>query len=712
MKLYGLLSVPILLTLLCSSSTSANALSDLLITEQWAIKNTPRLSPQDNTTPIGTCQNKPDISNDQYTCSQYIPPGIDSIDINAEAGWQEFSTLPITQQEVVVGLIDTGIDYLHPDLKNRIWLNPGEALNVDHNNNGIDDGCENNTDSDNNGYIDDCHGINTLVEKTINGIGNPLAGNPIDSAIGHGTNMAGVILATGDNGIASGSQFHGGVIGVAGLASNVKVATCAAAEMKNDVYLTIPGGQGLYGTPESVTACLDYFSDLKEQGINIAVINGSGGASAFNNLIITRGAIRQKYWLNTPEVQAALVRLNTLNIPVVSAAGNNGWSIDHDEETMYFPASFELDNIISVAAINNQGSLWSNSSFGRWTVDIAAPGENILSTSPRVEITGSESSADYIVSSGTSQATAFVTGVIALLKANTNTAALSPIQIKRLLLSSGKPLDALKQTTRSGQLIQLTGDQGKGVLNCNNQQFERRHQPQQNNIFRIPGDTLYLEVHKYQCAEPNPENSITITVSPTSEQVTLYDTGLSPDKTAGDGVYSGNWTLPNEILDYQLNMGVDSVTQTVDYIDVNAKILVDNATAETKRTGWWWPSIYRSGYFAHNYRYAAPSTSTERTFSWEPNVPVAGYYNVYTANPAHSNFATNAQFIVSHQSPTSNTTITSTQSIDQSQGSGQWKLIGRYWFNQGEQTVMLSNLNADGTLIADVVKFVFSSSTE
>ena len=711
MKLYGLFSIAILVTL-CSSSISANALSDLLINEQWAIKNTSRLSPEDNTTPIGTCQTKPDISNDQYTCSEYITPGTDSIDINAESGWQEFSTLPPTQQEVVIGLIDTGIDYLHPDLSNRIWLNPGEALNIDNNNNGIDDGCENNTDSDNNGYIDDCHGINTLVEKTINGVANPLAGNPIDSAVGHGTNMAGVILATGDNGTASGSQFHGGIVGIAGLASNVKIATCAAAEMKNDVYLTIPGGQGLYGTPESITACLDYFSDLKEQGINIAVINGSGGASSFNNLIISRGAVRQKYWLNTPEVQAALVRLNTLNIPVVSAAGNNGWSIDHDEETLYFPASFELDNIISVAAINNQGSLWSNSSFGRWTVDVAAPGESILSTSPRVEITGAQTSADYIVSSGTSQATAFVTGVIALLKANTNTAALSPIQIKRLLLSSGKPLDELKQTTRSGQLIQLAGDQGRGALNCSNQLFERRHQPQQNNIFRIPGDILYLEVHKYQCAEPSPESSITVTVSPTNEQVTLNDTGLSPDKTAGDGIYSGNWIVPSEILDYQLNMGVDSVTQTVDSIDVSAKVIVDNASPETKRTGWWWPSIYRSGYYAHNYRYASPSANTERTFSWKPDVPVAGYYNVYTANPSHSNFATNAQFIVSHQSPTDNTTITSTQTIDQSQLSGQWKLIGRYWFNQGEQKVMLSNLHADGTLIADAIKLEFSSNTE
>lgn len=697
---------------LCAFSTQTNTLSDLLINEQWAIKNSTRLSPIDNTTPIGTCKNKPSIQNNQYTCSQYNSPGVNSIDINAEVGWQLFSELPQTQEEVVVGLIDTGIDYLHPDLQSGIWLNPGEALGTDNNSNGIDDGCEDGTDNESNGYIDDCHGINTLVEKSINGEPNPLAGNPIDNTVGHGTNMAGVILASGNNGSSTGSTFHGGVIGVAGLTSNVKIATCAAAELKSDVYLTIPGGQGLYGTPESITACLDYFADLKERGVNVAVVNGSGGASAFNNLIIARGEIRTKYRLNTQEVKAALIRLNALNIPVITAAGNNGWSIDNDEETTYYPASFALDNIISVAAINNQGDLWNNSSFGRWTVDIAAPGASILSTNPRIEIMGSETSSDYIISSGTSQATALVTGIVALLKANTNTALLSPVQIKRLLLSSGKSLESLKQTTRSGQLVQLAGIQGKGALSCNNQVFQRRHQPQQNNLFRIPGETIYLEIHKYRCSEASTDTSITVTVTPTGQLITLLDNGTSPDVIAGDGIYSGNWTVPNEILDYQLNLGVDSVTQTPDTIDVSSKVIVDNASPNIQRSGWWWPSIYRSGFYAHNYRYAAPSSSTQRTYSWKPEVPVSGYYKVYTMNPANSGFATNAQFTVFHQSPTNNTTISTQHSIDQTQLSGQWKLLGTHWFNQGEQTISLSNLHADGTVIADAVMLQFTHNEE
>lgn len=712
MKSFALFLVSMTFPLL-GFGTSIHSLSDLLINEQWALKNTVRLSPSDNTTPIGTCKNKPDIINNAYTCADHIPPGIDSIDINAEAGWQFFSELPLIQGEVIVGLIDTGIDYLHPDLKNKIWHNPGEILGTDNNNNSIDDGCENNTDEDGNGYIDDCHGINTTIERTNNGVLNPLAGDPIDSAIGHGTNMAGVIAATGDNGIATGATFHGGVVGIAGLASNIKIATCAAAKIVDDAYLTIPNMQGLYATPESITACLNYFSDLKERGVNIAVINGSGGASAFNNLVVTHGEIRSKYHLNTPEVKDALLRLDTLNIPIIAAAGNNSWNIDNDPKATYYPASFSLNNIISVTAINNQGSLWNSASFGRWSVDIAAPGENILSTNPRVEITGSEATANYIISSGTSQATAFVTGVVALLKANTSTAMLTPLGIKRLLLSSGKPLTGLEQTTRSGQLVQLSDGIEKGVLTCNNQLFQRRHQPQSDTLFRIPGETIYFEVHKYRCANPSSAPSVTVTVSPTGQEIQLFDNGIFPDSVSGDGIYSGNWVVPTEVIDYQLTMGVDSVTQQNDTIDVSANIIVDNASPNTQRAGWWWPSIYRSGFYAHNYHYAGASNTKERTFTWTPNVPVAGYYDVYTKNPAHGNFATNATFQIAHQQPTNSTAVTTTLTVDQSTPQpSQWTRLGRYWFDQGEQAITLSNLHADGTVIADAIKLTFSGNTE
>ncbi|OUS31587.1 hypothetical protein A9Q99_03180 [Gammaproteobacteria bacterium 45_16_T64] len=684
--------------------------NDLLLDEQWAIRNFPAST--------ATCESKPDIYQDiltgefGYFCTEYTSPNIEGIHLNAELGWGLFQPLPLVGNElpdVVIGLIDSGIDYLHPDLADHIWINPGETMGNlnDLDSNGIIDTCEDAIDNDNNGYIDDCHGINANVEKDINGQPNPLAGDPLDTNAGHGTNMAGVIAATGNN---QTEDFHGGVVGIAGLASNVKIATCSAAKVVNDVYVTIPGAQGFVSTAEAVTACLDYFADLKDNGINIAAINGSGGASAFDNFIITRAKVREDYLLNTPEVSQAIQRLGALDIPVIVAAGNHQWSLDHDPETAYYPASFDLPNIISVAAIDNQGALWSNSSFGRWTVDVAAPGSRIASTSPRVEITGNVSTADYVVSSGSSQATAYVSGIVGLLRANNDTHELTTAQIKRLLLSSGKTLESLKQITRSGQLVQLAGEQGQGVMTCDNRIYQRRQHPQYDNLFRIPGEVIYIEVHKYNCSEPSNDSTLTVSVSPTGEQIDLFDDGLAPDALANDGIYSGEWVVPSEIQDYQLSLGVDSATQALDIIDISAKIIVDNADSNTQRKGWWWPSTYRNDYYAHNYRYAPKSSSSERTYKWKPEVPTVGYYNVYTRNPAHGNFATNANVTVHHQTEGNTNTISTSHSVDQTQLPGQWKLLGRYWFTEGEQVIELSNLNADSTVIADAVMLQFSPS--
>lgn len=137
--------------------------------------------------------------------------------IHAEQAWE----MEMGSREIVVGVIDTGFDYNHPDLRDNIWVNPNEVPN-----NGIDD--------DGNGYIDDMHGISAINDN----------GNPQDTHY-HGTHVAGTIGATGNNGT-----------GVVGVNWNTAMVGCS--------FL---GSQG--GTTADGIQCIDYMVDLKNRGVNI-----------------------------------------------------------------------------------------------------------------------------------------------------------------------------------------------------------------------------------------------------------------------------------------------------------------------------------------------------------------------------------------------------------------------------------------------------------
>ncbi|QSX41229.1 S8 family serine peptidase [Shewanella cyperi] len=153
--------------------------------------------------------------------------------ISAEKAWE----MNMGTKNVVVGIIDTGFDYTHPDLRDNIWTNPNEVAD-----NGIDD--------DGNGYIDDIHGISAINDN----------GNPMDTHY-HGTHVAGTIGATGNNGI-----------GVAGVNWNTSMIGCS--------FL---GGQG--GTTADAIQCLDYMVDMKNRGVNIRVLNNSWGGGAFSQAL-------------------------------------------------------------------------------------------------------------------------------------------------------------------------------------------------------------------------------------------------------------------------------------------------------------------------------------------------------------------------------------------------------------------------------------------
>jgi subtilisin family serine protease len=259
--------------------------------------------------------------------------------ISARRAW-DVST---GSSDVVVAIIDTGIDYTHPDLAANMWVNPGETPG-----NGIDD--------DANGYIDDIHGVNTVL-------GAAERGNPMDDNE-HGTHVAGTIGAVGNNGE-----------GVVGVNHTVKLMGLK--------FMDASGG----GRLSDAIAAIDYMVSMKATyGINIRVSNNSWGGGGFS-----------------PALHAAIDRARAAGIAFVAAAGNSAQDTDLFPS---YPSSYEVANVVSVAAINTDQTLASFSNYGAESVDIAAPGVGIFSTLPNGR---------YGYLSGTSMATPHVVGALALL---------------------------------------------------------------------------------------------------------------------------------------------------------------------------------------------------------------------------------------------------------------------------------------------------------
>lgn len=267
------------------------------------------------------------------------------------------------------------------------YNHPDLAANIWNNpneipNNGIDD--------DGNGYIDDIHGVNT-----ISGFGNPLDDN------GHGTHVSGIIGAVGNNSL-----------GVVGVNWNVKILGAK--------FLDSDGSGSLSDGIEAI----DYIIDLKNTGVNVRVINASWGSGA-----------------NSQNLRAAIARARDAGILFVAAAGNDGENTDTYPN---YPSGFDLANVVSVAAVDAFGSLAYFSNFGFNSVDIAAPGDGILST-----YLGNS----YATLSGTSMATPYVAGAVALLLQNEP--GLSYQDLKSRLILSGRDLPGLDGLVASGRMLNL-----------------------------------------------------------------------------------------------------------------------------------------------------------------------------------------------------------------------------------------------------------------
>lgn len=244
------------------------------------------------------------------------------IDMNIWEAWEAYPLSKDETRTVVIAIIDTGVDYRHPDLKDQMWVNPNEIPN-----NGIDD--------DGNGYIDDIHGWDFYNDddsvchylETANGyIANP------DDNDNHGTHIAGIIAATANNSI-----------GISGVASNVNIKIMS---------LKIHGGYSSSGSVSNAIKAIQYAEAMGADICNLS-------------------------WGTTNYSQALELTIRESSMLFITAAGNNGIN---NNSTPMFPASLRLQNLISVAYINCDGYLDADSNYGVSTVDIAAPGEDIYST--------------------------------------------------------------------------------------------------------------------------------------------------------------------------------------------------------------------------------------------------------------------------------------------------------------------------------------------
>jgi subtilisin family serine protease len=220
-----------------------------------------------------------------------------------------------TTNPPVVAVVDTGVDYYHPDLAANMWINPGEIPN-------------NGTDDDHNGYVDDYYGYDFAS-------GLP---SPSDSGF-HGTHVAGTVAAVGNN-----------LLGVIGVNSQAKIM---ALKVSSD-------GSSL--ADSAIIEAVQYATMMKGRGVNLVAINASFGGGGSNST-----------------ERAAIQAAGTAGIIFCAAAGNN--SLNHDVSTDY-PSSYRLSNMIVIAATDQNDALASFSDYGATTVDLGAPGVNILSTEP------------------------------------------------------------------------------------------------------------------------------------------------------------------------------------------------------------------------------------------------------------------------------------------------------------------------------------------
>lgn len=291
--------------------------------------------------------------------------GLDVVD--ADKSW----TFTLAASEVIVAIIDTGLDFSHPDFEGRLWINPGES--------GLDskgrDRATNGIDDDRNGYVDDVNGWNFALKN-----------NDIIDRHGHGTHIAGIIAGRKK-----------------GISPNARLMILKFYDPAGDPRKT------LGYTVEAI----EYATKMGAQLINFS----AGGLQ------------------KSEKEKKAIEKAGRRGIAFVAAAGNEK---SNSDLAKYYPADYDLQNVISVGAIGPDLNSLKASNYGVQTVDFSAPGGSICSSSP---------GGGYEFMSGTSQATAFATGVAALVLGRWK---LEPQELLRRLAATGVSNQALSGRNRFG----------------------------------------------------------------------------------------------------------------------------------------------------------------------------------------------------------------------------------------------------------------------
>jgi subtilisin family serine protease/opacity protein-like surface antigen len=335
-----------------------------------------------------------------------LPPfnGTSDADIDAPEAWD----MTVGSDQIIMATIDSGVDYNHPDLSANIWANPDDPPGGG--------------DGDGNGYLDDIRGWDFVGAQscTLNGenececpqdqpggpddIGDD---DPMDD-FGHGTHIAGILAAEGNN-----NQ------GIAGVMWQAQI-----------MPLKIIDGVGCGSIVDEIQA-IDY---AISKGARI--INASFGGEGFSQ-----------------SERDAIAQAGAAGILFVAAAGNLGQNNDF---IPLFPANYDLNNVLSVAAVDAMDQLAGFSNYGQETVDLGAPGDCILSTTPQGAFSlqgqmvcrNTPVTSQYAYLSGTSMAAPHVSGAAGLLLAQEDS--LTPAEIKTILILTTDPLDSLQGRVSSG----------------------------------------------------------------------------------------------------------------------------------------------------------------------------------------------------------------------------------------------------------------------
>ncbi len=407
--------------------------------------------------------------------------GVAGADVNVIRAWD----ITTGDTNLVVAVLDTGINYSHLDLAAQMWRNPDEIPG-----NGVDD--------DRNGYIDDVFGINAVADN----------GDPRDDH-GHGSHCAGTIGAAANDG-----NDHVGVIW--------KVKLMA---------LKCFNAQGSGFTSDEVQ-CINY---AIQKGVRLSS-NSWGGRNRAQALFDAIDAARQQGHL------------------FIAAAGN---AATDNDLVPHYPSSFDLDNIISVAALDRSDLLADFSNYGLTSVDVGAPGVDIFSC-----WVGTDTS--YNTISGTSMATPHVSGAAALLFSADP--ASDYTRVRDRILQRGLPIPALTGKTTTGSRLDILNSMSGRVDGI----LELSLQPPSGAYFLAGVQTNVI----VRVTDDFNVNDAVVVGQFNGATVTFRNNGVAPDANPNDGRYTATVAMPTLAGNYTWSISASAPGKSPAQLSATYEILL------------------------------------------------------------------------------------------------------------------------------------------